>query len=89
MPSPHFLEAQSDTETKNLLGDVDFDEDNLDLEEAVNTTENMRYSPPVDDKLFEPSEEQIRYYSNCFLFLSEKIQASVFLVKARRSYYPL
>ncbi|CAD5224857.1 unnamed protein product [Bursaphelenchus okinawaensis] len=58
---------QSDTETRNLLDDVgDGEDDILDLEETK--------EPAIDTKFFEMSDEQLDYYTNCFLHLQRKTQ---------------
>ncbi|CAK5023096.1 unnamed protein product [Meloidogyne enterolobii] len=64
------LNLQSDTETRNLLDDVgeDFDEDyNLNLQES---------EIELDPRMFDLSEEQLNYYTNCFLYLMQKTQGS-------------
>uniref|UniRef100_A0A1I8B7P7 EF-hand domain-containing protein n=1 Tax=Meloidogyne hapla TaxID=6305 RepID=A0A1I8B7P7_MELHA len=64
------INFQNDTETRNLLDDVgeDFDEDyNLNLQES---------EIELDPRMFDLSEEQLNYYTNCFLYLMQKTRGT-------------
>ncbi|KAI6189305.1 hypothetical protein M3Y99_01946700 [Aphelenchoides fujianensis] len=69
---------QSDTETRNLLDDVGDDEDIMDLEESKENSKIGGHLPPssciprLEPRFFEMSEEQINYYTQCFLHLQRK-----------------
>lgn len=63
-------QVQSDIETRNLLDDVgeECDEDGMDLEEADGSP-NMRQQYRRQLNAFEMNDEQLEYYSKCFLYL--------------------
>ncbi|KAI3422281.1 hypothetical protein GPALN_012807 [Globodera pallida] len=69
--------TQSDNETKNLLDDVgeDVDDDFLNLQE-MNSQSNLNGMLELDEKLFALSDEQLNYYTGCFLYLLQKSQGS-------------
>uniref|UniRef100_A0A1I7RSD6 RalBP1-associated Eps domain-containing protein 2 n=1 Tax=Bursaphelenchus xylophilus TaxID=6326 RepID=A0A1I7RSD6_BURXY len=59
---------QSDTETRNLLDDIgDGEDDIIDLEESKGANS-------LDLRFFDMSDEQLDYYTNCFLYLQRKTQ---------------
>uniref|UniRef100_A0A914HI37 DNA polymerase epsilon subunit 3 n=1 Tax=Globodera rostochiensis TaxID=31243 RepID=A0A914HI37_GLORO len=69
--------TQSDNETKNLLDDVgeDVDDDFLNLQE-MNSQSNLNRMLELDEKLFALSDEQLNYYTGCFLYLLQKSQGA-------------
>ncbi|KAL3082980.1 hypothetical protein niasHS_010782 [Heterodera schachtii] len=69
--------TQSDTETKNLLDDMCEEmDDDLSILYEMNCRSKQNGSSELDSKLFELSDEQLNYYTNCFLFLMQKTQGS-------------
>ena len=62
------LDGQSDTETRNLLDDADFEEDIL-LDDETHILLNARVPDELDDKVYAITPEQQTYYDQLFLHL--------------------